>query len=795
MDQKPDESVLPEGGEKSSQPGGDGNPAIPEDEARLRLSLELPAGKTIRLTAETVSGEDDRLQAVPLGTILVQPSGAIETLSGALDATILADSRAKTASEPRTKWQNLLVALPAILFALSLLVYLATRLIALPDFPIYFFTDEAVQTVLAADLIRDGLHGWEGDFLPTYFKNGNYYNLSLSVYLQVVPYLLFGKSVFVTRAVSVFTSLLAAFSVGLILRDFLKIPYWWSGVLLLSTAPAWFLHARTAFETVIFVSFYSISLYAYLLYRLRSPRFLYLTLFLAALAFYSYSPGQVVVVASGVLLLLVDAPYHWRNRNILWKGLLFGCLLTLPYLRSRLEHPEAALDQLRLLGSYWVQPLPLAEKLRRFGSIYLDGFNPGYWFLPNDRDLPRHLMKGYGNLSRLTMPFALLGLVVALSRLRRPEYRLVLVALLAAPLGSALVGVGITRLLVLVIPATLLIAVGISTVLGWLERPADALRRVGARSLPSWLERWRLPQPLLALGLFAILAAANFSMLVDALQNGPTWFRDYGMGGMQYGARQVFGDAEEYLNSQPDAEIILSPTWANGTDILARYFLGDTLPLQLGSVQGHIDRLLPLDDNTLFIATPEEYRLILGSEKFSNVVLERSLPYPDGSPGFYFVRLRYADSAQAIFAAEAEQRRQLQQAEVQLKDQTLQARHSKFDMGEIAQAFDGNPFTFVRTLEANPLVIELDFPESIRLGGLSLIIGSANVEITAQTSLSPDGPAQQFSVAYKGSVDQLEARLDFDRVVELQHLRIEVLDRQQPEPAHIHVWEISLDPQ
>jgi hypothetical protein len=69
------------------------------------------------------------------------------------------------------------------------------------------------------------------------------------------------------------------------------------------------------------------------------------------------------------------------------------------------------------------------------------------------------------------------------------------------------------------------------------------------------------------------------------------------------------------------------------------------------------------------------------------------------------------------------------------------------------------------------------------------------VEITAQTSLSPDGPAQQFSVSYEGSVDKPQARLDFGRVIELQHLRIEVRDRHQPEPAHIHVWEINFNRQ
>lgn len=782
-----------EPGLEPARPAGEDNPAPPGGKATLRLALELPAGETIRLTAETLPSETEEAPSESLGVILVHPSGEIELLNGAMGAGLLPGPSVDSHARLRDAWRSLLISLPAVLFGLSLLTYLITRLIALPDFPIYFFTDEAVQTVLAADLIRDGLHGWEGEFLPTYFKNGNYYNLSLSVYLQVIPYLLFGKSIYITRAVSVFVSLLAALSVGLIGRDFLKIPYWWSSVLLLSTVPAWFLHSRTAFETVIFVSFYSAGLYAYLLYRLRSARFIYLTLLLAALAFYSYSPGQVVVVASGILLLMVDAPYHWQNRNVLWKGLLVGVLLTLPYLRSRLEHPSAAVDQLRLLGSYWVQPLPLGDKLLRFGTTYLDGMSPAYWFIPNDRDLPRHLMKGYGHLARQTLPFALLGLAITLRRLRKPEYRLLFIALIAAPLGSALVEVGITRLLVLVIPATLLIALGISTVLGWLEHPANNLSRLGIKSLPSWLERWALPQPLLALGLFVILVAANISMLADALHNGPTWFKDYGMGGMQYGARQVFAAADDYLQDQPETKIMLSPTWANGTDILARYFLGDSLPVQLGSVQGHIDRRLPLDENNLFIVTPEEYRLILVSDKFSNVVLERTLSNPDGSPGFYFVRLRYSDEAEAIFAAEAEQRRQLQQSEVFLDGQALQSRYSMFDMGEITHAFDGDPYTFVRTLEANPLVVELAFPEAIRLEGLSLITGSADVDITAQTSLSPDGPARQFSVTYHGSLDKPEAHLDFGQVVELQHLRIEVLDRHQPEPAHIHVWEISLD--
>jgi len=77
------------------------------------------------------------------------------------------------------------------LFGLSVIVYLATRLIGLERFPIYFL-------------------------------NPYQYNLGTSVYSQVILYLLFGKSIFVTRVVPVLVSLVAALSVGLILKQIFK---------------------------------------------------------------------------------------------------------------------------------------------------------------------------------------------------------------------------------------------------------------------------------------------------------------------------------------------------------------------------------------------------------------------------------------------------------------------------------------------------------------------------------------------------------------------------------------------
>ncbi len=213
--------------------------------------------------------------------------------------------------------------LSAALFTSAVIVYLMTRLIGVESFPIYFFGDEAAQTVLAADLVRDGFRH-EGVFLPTYFYNVDKYSLGVTVYLQVVPYLLFGKSILVTRATAVFAAALGAVAVGLLLCKLFGYPHGWTGVLLLGLSPAWFIHARTAFETPVAVAFYGVFLYAYLRYLYGSPRYIPLAGIAGALAFYSYNPARIVVLATLGLLAIVDFRTHWANRRTLFKVRLVG---------------------------------------------------------------------------------------------------------------------------------------------------------------------------------------------------------------------------------------------------------------------------------------------------------------------------------------------------------------------------------------------------------------------------------------------------------------------------------------
>lgn len=752
---------------------------------------------------------------------------------------------------PSTLWGK--YNLSTWLFIGALIVYLATRLIGLSRFPIYFFTDEANQTLSIA-LLADNEYRADGVFLPTYFANGLYYNLGLSVYMQWLPYILFGKSAVVTRVTSVLITLIAAVSVGLLLRDIFKLKHWWMGTLFLSITPAWFLHSRTAFETVEFVSFYAGFLSAYLYYRHSSPRYLYVALFLAACAFYTYSPAQLIVPLTVIALAFSDLGYHLENRRTVSRGLLLVIFLSFPYLRFIFYNPHVPLMHLSTLGSYWMVNAPFLEKLRTYLSEYAVGLSPWYWYIPNIRDLSRHLMKDYGHIMLATLPFAVIGLVSILRNLHLSANRAVLIAMLVSPVSAALAVTSVTRSMLFVIPACILTAIGFERVWMWMIEPGKHFEELDPASGPDWRRvaasliillaggvfafmaqmlidrivivviavmlslqvsgvdghlarrvagaRWvesirpsNLKQTSIAISVFILLSSVNIRMLNDALRNSLLWFTDYGLGGMQYGSFQIFDIIEEYKQEHPDTKIILSPEWTNGADVLAYFFLDYPLPIRLGSIRAVVNQKLPLDDSILFVIPPDEYRLVYENPKFSELHVEKIVPYPDGNPGFYFVRLRYSDDVDEILAAEAAARRVLLETNLTVEGEEVQVRYSRLDSDtqekSIALLFDGDPLTMANTYEANPFVVEITYPSPRGINGFSVVVGSASVVVTL-TGYAHEG-AEPVVYTFSGRGTAISPELNFELPAPLtaQVLRFEQFDVYHPEPSKIHIWELT----
>ncbi|MCC7361453.1 MAG: glycosyltransferase family 39 protein [Anaerolineales bacterium] len=675
-------------------------------------------------------------------------------------------------------------------FLVGLGVYAFTRLYALDRFPIFFFADETVNSELAQQLLARGFRDGLGRLFPLYFDvAANRWTPLLSVYVHALTVALFGKSLFITRATSALVSLAGAAALSLILRRVFHARYWWTGLLLLGLMPAWFLHSRTAFETVMMCSFYAYFLFFYLLYRVESPRYIYPALLFGAAAFYTYSNGQSLVAATALLLLLSDLRYHWQQRATLAGAFVLAVVLALPLLTFQLQHGSAFGSHLRAIDSYLYQKIPLLEKLKLIVGTYLYALSPQYLFFPNGQDLSRHVMLGYAHLRTELLPFVLLGLGLCLWRWRSPAHRALVLAALAAPVGASLVGVGITRVLSLAIPAALFAGLGLNALLTW-----------AAARLEKWRAAPRLGPAALGAAALAVLVAGNLALLRDALVNGPLWYRDYGLYGMQYGAKQLFVDTiPAELSADPGVHILVSSTWANAADAFVRFFL--TPEQQARVSMGSLDYFTFSEhdpSHTLLVLTENEYQAALADPKFKSVAVERLLYYPDGTPGFYFLRLTYVDNISAIFAAEKEARRAPIDEPAVVNGVPLTVRHSLFDAGTVANLFDADLFSLIRGLEANPLLIELRYPQPHTVTGLALVLGSMD-DFTVTVTLTPaDGsPPLTFSRNYTGLTDDPHLAYDFAAELGLAPppiavLRLELLNNLSGETAQIHVREVTV---
>ncbi|MEE4270818.1 MAG: glycosyltransferase family 39 protein [Thermoanaerobaculales bacterium] len=663
--------------------------------------------------------------------------------------------------------------LPAVLFGLGVAVYLLTRVVGLADYPIFFFCDEAVQTNVAADFVRDGCRSIEGELFPTFFKNADRYNLGPSVYAQVLPFMAFGKSIVVTRLTATLVTLLAFVWVCLMLRDIFGLEHWWVGGLLLSVTPAWFLHSRTAFETTMMASFYAGFLYEYFRYRDGETRRLYLALLWGSLAFYSYSPGRVIMVVTGLAFLLADLSHHLRHRPVVTRAAGLLAILVLPFVRFIISHPHANAGQLRVMAAYWFEPRPLSEKLGIYASEYLAGLDPRYWFIPNTDDFHRHLMGPNPHILVWVAPFVAIGLIVAVVRFRRPAHRLLLLSAIIIPCAAAIVGHSITRLMALVIPAAVLGGIGVDAAVALISRRSPARSR------------------LVGVAVFSVLALVNLRLLTSALEEGPTWHRNYGMGGMQWGARQLYTAVDEMLDEDPNRSFLISPDWTNGADNVARFFLAEDAPKKLGSLMPLLHDPDPAIESMILVAIPTEYEAVKTSGKFAEIDELRVLPYPDGTRGFTFLRLTYRDDIAEILAAEAAERRRLRSSYVAAMGRRLTVRHSDFDIGSAELLFDGDDDTLARTSAANPMMLAVETDEPIEASAARVVFGSTNVEIGIELFAPGSDEPLTAGTSVTGTIEEPWATVSFPHRVRFDRATLTLTDLRQTDPGHVHLWELT----
>jgi len=297
---------------------------------------------------------------------------------------------------------------------------------------------------------------------------------------------------------------------------------------------------------------------------------------------------------------------------------------------------------------------------------------------------------------------------------------------------------------------------------------------------------------LLATTVAVILAAFSVLMLRDAMANGPTWYRDYGLYGMQYGARQVTGAIDERLRQSADT-IILTPTWANGTDVLVRFFRPESDRLRIRNIDAYVTDRLELDDHVVFVMTPQEYVRTRADPRFTALRVERVIPYPDGMPGFYFVRLRYSPRADAIFAAERRARARLVRETVALDGQGVTVAHSLFDRGAIANVFDGDRFTLARAFEANPVVFRLELTHGRVVRAISVTTATMWPEVRVLVRPVDGSAPAVLQRRLAERADNPTLTVSLGRAVRTRLIEIRVGDLGATGKTHVHVREIRVE--
>jgi hypothetical protein len=281
-------------------------------------------------------------------------------------------------------------------------------------------------------------------------------------------------------------------------------------------------------------------------------------------------------------------------------------------------------------------------------------------------------------------------------------------------------------------------------------------------------------------------------MTNTAIQNGPTWYENYGLYGMQWGGKTLFDEVTAFQETHPDKQVFLSPSWANGTDVIARFFLGDPLPIQMGTIEPFTLYQLPLDENMVFVMIPEEYTWMQTTGKFQDVQVLETLSYPNGKPGFYFVSLRYVDNIEAIIEQDLAERRQSKTASLTLLGQEVQVEYSPLDVNDIYQAFDRDEATLIRTFEANPLVISIHFSQPVELNQITALVGNTpswlQVEIISPGEETPIIFTEEAEAS--DEIHPLTVTLDSNRLV--QTLIVSLANINENEPTHVHLWELII---
>jgi len=227
--------------------------------------------------------------------------------------------------------------------------------------------------------------------------------------------------------------------------------------------------------------------------------------------------------------------------------------------------------------------------------------------------------------------------------------------------------------------------------------------------------------------------------------------------------------------------------------MLARFFFEEPLPFEMGSIDTYMFEKREIEPDKIFILIPEEMDRVNKSNKFTNIQVFKTLDYPNGEPGFYWITLEYSENIEQILAAEKAERQKLNTAELIDSDgHRWKVSYPMLDMGKIEDLFDGDRTSLVRTFEANPMKLDITPATSLRVSEITVRIGGTASTLEIRVTPSDGSETVVLNEVVPESNDIRDILFELPKPMTVSNLSISVLNTNDLEPSHVHVWEIGV---
>jgi len=498
-----------------------------------------------------------------------------------------------------------------------LLFGLVIRTYDLTTVPYGFHADEASIGYNAYTILTKGTDEYGIPF-PAFFKSFGEYKSPVQIYSTVPLIALLGLNEFSTRLTSAIYGLLSMIAVYFLAIELFK-TYKKArfiglfSIFLIAISPWHIQFSRVAYELMPFVFYTSLGLFIFLKAQKR-PKLLPLSIFIFALALYSYYAGRVFIPFFSIGLLFIYRDFFLRHKKETLMSFVLLMMLLIPFIQNLFSHDALVRwDQ----TSIFLHP---PEKISIFHQIeinYLNHFSPQFLFIGGNNALPgnqilRDAPSGIGELYLFQLPLMLCGIYTVFKK-RDKAFFVLLLWFLLYPIGGIFASDGS--------PFARRSIIGVI--------PFEIVSAVGFVCLMQWTQKWRKPYTILFYAMTGFIVIFSFIYylqlyFVDYPKYSSAWW------GWQYGPKDIVPYFISHESQYDD--FIMSPYFNGRYEFFKFYAPNDCIKCKVGLPEDYYN-----STRKQLYALPPEY--LKYYQQYRYIPL-KYLYYPDGSVAYVITQIK-----------------------------------------------------------------------------------------------------------------------------------------------------------